>query len=427
MYRQVTTKAELQSLAVRSGVIVDCREVKTSYKFFQNSPGYTVNGITVIQSSVYPSGRWVGIAGRNVYDPTADSNGSVKSNGSNRQINYTATTAQEVVNRQSIEGEVVYCRELKTSFQFFSNFPFIPIDNTTVLSSTVSSSARWVGVSGNYVYTSVQNYTTGAGSGSVTISEPLPVAPPLNVVISNSVSSQLQNPILVFYQDFPKGAGYSNSYTLTGVDNAVLSTAFNPAQIVTIKPVTVVFPDGKPVYDNLFPRTQAHRISAIVNLSGQVTLSSTPYSGYTQDIRIYFFYSLTSNETVYSYTRDDIVSDIEASNNLFATDVQVENALSLFPGSVLNIEQALNHLQTQINSLGGTIATREKFTTAPGQTVFNLTNTPISIFDGFEVEYNGTELVEGDDFTVAGNVVTLSAGWSTLIQAGDKIVISYKY
>ena len=130
---------------------------------------------------------------------------------------------------------------------------------------------------------------------------------------------------------------------------------------------------------------------------------------------------------MYSYTRDDIVSDIEASNNLFATDVQVENALSLFPGSVLNIEQALNHLQTQINSLGGTIATREKFTTAPGQTVFNLTNTPISIFDGFEVEYNGTELVEGDDFTVAGNVVTLSAGWSTLIQAGDKIVISYKY
>lgn len=427
MYRQVTTKAELQALAVRSGVVVDCREVKTSYKFFQNAPGYTVNSITVIQSDVYPTGRWVGIAGRNVYDPTADSNGSVKSNRSNRPVNFTASTLQEVVNRQSIEGEVVYCRELRTSFQFFSNFPFIPVDGTTVLPSVVSTSARWVGVSGSYVYTSVQNYTTGSGTSGVTISEPLPIAPPLNVVISNPVSSQLQNPILVFYQDFPKGAGYSNSYTLTGVDNAVLSTPFNPAQIVTVKPVTIVFPNGKPVYDNLFPRTQAHRITASVNSSGQVTLSSTPYSGYSQDIRIYFFYSLTSNETVYSYTRDDIVSDIEASNNLFAVDVQVENSLSLFPGTVTNIEEALNHLQTQINLLSGSIATREKFTTTPGQTVFNLLHTPISIFDGFEVEYNGTELVEGDDFTVSGSVVTLTAGWSTLIQAGDKIVISYKY
>lgn len=427
MYKQVVSKAELKSLPARTGVIVDCRELKTSYKFFQNSPTYTVNDITVIGSSLYPNGRWVGIAGRNIYDPTADPNGSVKPSIYNRRLPITLTSVQEVINRSAIEGEIVYCQELKTSFQFFSNFSFIPVDNITVLSSIVSASSRWVGISGNYTYTSIQNYTTGRGSYGTLPSEEISIAPPLNAVVSNSVSSQLQNPILVFYQDFPKGTGYSNTYTLTGIDNAVLSLPFNPAQIVTIKPVTVVFPDGTPVYDNFFPRTKSHRISATVDSSGLVTLSSTPYSGYTEDIRIYFFYALTSNESVHSYFRDDIISDIESSNNLFSTDINIENSLNLFPGSVVNIEQALNHLQTQINTLTSFTVTREKFTATLGQTVFTLTHTPISIFDGFEVEYNGTELVEGDDFIVSGNTVTLTAGWSTLIQAGDKIVISYKY
>lgn len=421
MYRLVATKSDLQNLSVVSGTLVDCKELKTTYKFNQVASGYTVNDVTVIQSSVVLTGKWIGIAGRNVYDPTADSGGSVKSNKSSRPTDFTGVTLSQLRARSSFEGETVYCKELKTTYQYFSNFSNVAVDGTAVIDSTVSPSARWVAVSGKFTYVSVENYYIHGSPGDSLI------APPYNITLPTSVSSQLQNPILVFYQEFPKGAGYTGSYTLTGIDNGSLSAPFATGQIVTAKPVTVVFPDGKAVYDNLFPRTSSHRITASVDMSGLVTLSAPPYSGYSQPIRIYFFYSLASNEILYSYVRDDIVTDIESAVTLFSTEVNMENTLSLLPGSVTTLEDAINHLQTQINSLGGAIATREKFTTTLGQTVFNLLHTPVSIYDGFEVEFRGTELVEGDDFTVSGSTVTLVPGWGSIIQAGDKIVISYKY
>jgi hypothetical protein len=269
-----------------------------------------------------------------------------------------------------------------------------------------------------FVFTSIENYITEGGLS----------APALNTAGNVSVSEQLKNPILIFYQEFVKGGGYTSTYQLTDIDNGVLSLPFSASQIVTLKPVQVVFPDGKPVYDNLFPRTQSHRITATVDNTGLVTLSNPPYSGYSQNIRIYFFYSLVANETLYSYTPDDIVSDLELSHLNFAQDIKITNGSSLFSPTILDVEAALNDLKQQLNSMVSQgIAMRERFIAANGQVLFTLAHIPLSTVDDFEVEFNGTELVEVDDFTVSGNQVTLNGSWASSIIAGDKIVISYRY
>ena len=108
-------------------------------------------------------------------------------------------------------------------------------------------------------------------------------------------------------QDFVKGAGYQATYNITQSQNGILSKPFSTAKIQTLLPVEVTFPNGRPVYDNLFPRTESHRITATINAAGIATLSGAPWSGYTQPLRIHYMYKMDPDETCASYVHEDII------------------------------------------------------------------------------------------------------------------------
>lgn len=159
-------------------------------------------------------------------------------------------------------------------------------------------------------------------------------------------NAPLPTPTIVpVYQTVTKGAGYQNTYQLTEISNGSLSNAFDVTKVEILRPVEVVFANGKPVYDNLFPRTKSHRITGTVDNTGLVTLSGTPYSGYSADIQIHFYYKLTSAAAISNYYYNDILTTPEVDTDTYASDIPIYDLANNFTAT--DVEGALVELNTK--------------------------------------------------------------------------------
>lgn len=153
------------------------------------------------------------------------------------------------------------------------------------------------------------------------------------LALASPFVGQLSPRIVTVRQDFAKGGGYGLNYTLTDTDNGTLSMAWSAAKIQTGLPVEVTFPNGRPVYDNLFPRTQSHRITATVDGTGLVTLSALPYAGYSADIRIHYYYKISNNESLANWVKEDIITtpELDFQGNVLGADGgSTVNAIATF-------------------------------------------------------------------------------------------------
>lgn len=347
------TRIQLNAAVAYEGATALCVEMDNSvYEFRVNAPAYEINNASVLATGAGGNSRWVGVSGRGKYNSHRNLLKAKPDMTVSRLSDLKALTASENIQ--------VFCVDTETIYNYYHSLPNVPINGLSVVDVNSSSVARWIGIYGVYTYVNLDNinfieieFEESGGGGGISINEPY----------------------LVFYQEFPWNAG--NTYTVTGVANGVLGLPFDTNKIAVSKLVSVVLPNGNPVYDNLFPRTKAHLVTGSINNSGVVTLSAVPYNGYTA-IRIYFYYEITSNEIISAYYRDDIVTSMEASVLEFARDVQIENNLSLFAPSITNVEDALNNLRSDLNGGGSGTVTNVTVTTANGfsGTVATSTTTP---------------------------------------------------
>lgn len=69
-------------------------------------------------------------------------------------------TITELVNLSASNNDTVYCKELKTRYRFHSSGTGYTVTGKSVVSSSVGSSARWVGISGVYKFNPVVDQGT---------------------------------------------------------------------------------------------------------------------------------------------------------------------------------------------------------------------------------------------------------------------------
>lgn len=72
------------------------------------------------------------------------------------------------------------------------------------------------------------------------------------------------------------------------------------------------------------------------------------------------------------------------------------------------------------------VSARDFFTATIGQLTYTLANTPVDITE-IEVEFNGIDIYYIKDWNVVGNSIILNPSYSSVIQAGDSIVIDYTF
>jgi hypothetical protein len=347
------TRIQMNSAVAYEGATAMCVEMDNSvYEFRTNAPVYAINNTSVLATGAGGNSRWLGISGRGKYNSHRNLLKAKPDMTVSKLSDLKALTASENIQ--------VFCVDTGTIYNYYYSLPNVPINGLSVVDVNSSSVARWIGIYGVYTYVNLDNINfieeefEGTGSGG---------------------GISITDPYLVFYQEFPNSGG---PYTVTGVSNGVLGLPFDPAKIIVSKTVSIVLPNGNPVYDNLFPRTKSHIVTGSIDNSGLVTLSSTPYNGYSA-IRVYFYYEITTDETLSAYYRDDIVTEMEASLLEFAKDVQIEDATDLFPNTVTNVEDALANLKEQVNNT--VITVEDEGTPLAQRQTINFTGTGVAAVD----------------------------------------------
>lgn len=174
---------------------------------------------------------------------------------------------------------------------------------------------------------------------------------------------------IVIRQDFAKGAGWGTSYTFTDNENGTLSNSFATSRIQPSKPVEVTDQNGFPVYSNYVLRTEANRITATVDASGNITLSNTPSSAYPY-IRVHAIYELASGETIAGYIEEDIITTPEISASRFSVDIDYDNSTSGLTAA--NVKAALDELTVK----------KDVVTIIAGRTSASATNIYLRLPDG---------------------------------------------
>jgi hypothetical protein len=115
---------------------------------------------------------------------------------------------------------------------------------------------------------------------------------------------------IVFCEEFT-GNGVSSTAQLDGsiTNGQFISGGWSTIEVANTLPAYITDLNGKPIYNssNIFTRT---RISVSnINSSGLVTLSGIPLN--SQQYKVWYFYSLSSDDRLDNYYRDDFVAGME--------------------------------------------------------------------------------------------------------------------
>lgn len=158
---------------------------------------------------------------------------------------------------------------------------------------------------------------------------------------------------IVFNEEFT-GNGVATTATLSGAieNGSFISGGWAAIEVANTLPAYVTDLNGKPIYNssNIFTRSRISVTS--ISPAGLVTLSHAPLNG--QQYKVWYFYSLSSDDRLADYYRDDFVAGMEEeiSSTVLATQVQLNTAAfnGILNGSHTTAQSAFDAIDDHVHS-----------------------------------------------------------------------------
>lgn len=132
---------------------------------------------------------------------------------------------------------------------------------------------------------------------------------------------------IVFCEEFT-GNGVATTAQLDGsiTNGQFISGGWSAIEVANTLPAYITDLNGSPIYNssNIFTRTRL--TVSTINSSGLVTLNGAPLN--SQTYKIWYFYSLSADDRLDNYYRDDFVAEMEeeASQTVLGSQVQINTA-----------------------------------------------------------------------------------------------------
>ena len=124
--------------------------VRTTYRFRQNAPEYTIDGNSVVRTRVGGDSRWIATKGRFAFVSRVDQ-WAIR-DVSEESFSSKISTLLILSRRKGYSGQQVLCESTRTIYRYYFITNNIKADGSRVLTTGRGGDTRWVGVAGPLTY-----------------------------------------------------------------------------------------------------------------------------------------------------------------------------------------------------------------------------------------------------------------------------------